>query len=62
MNAKHGLDFIRDSNWNPKNFTSINQIINYAVRNMPKELKELGFGVSTWVGNDYVRFSYGRKY
>ena len=61
MIAKHGIDFIRDSNWRPKEFSSLQSIINYAIRNMPKDLKALGFGVSTWVGNDYVRFSYGRK-
>jgi hypothetical protein len=61
MKAINGLDYIRDSNWKPKEFISIQSIINYAKRVMPRDLKEHNFQVATFVGDDYVRFSYGRK-
>jgi len=62
MKAINGLDYIRDSNWNPREFASVQAIIRYAIKVMPKDLKSLGFGVGIFQGNDYVRFSYGRKY
>lgn len=61
MKAINGLDYIRDSNWRPKEFISIQSVIRYATRTMPNDLKRLGFQVATYVGDDYVRFSYGRK-
>jgi hypothetical protein len=61
MKAMSGLDYIRDSNWKPKEFISVPSIINYATRTMPNDLKRLGFQVAICICNDYVRFSYGRK-
>ena len=61
MKVINGLDYIRDKNGKTKDFPTIQSIINYATRTMPKDLKRLGFQVATFVGNDYVRFSYGRK-
>jgi hypothetical protein len=61
MKVMHGLDFVRDANNNPKEFFTVQSVINYAKRHMPKELKAIGFGVGVWVGDDYIRYSYGRK-
>ena len=59
--VKHGNDFVVDKDWKPKLFSSIEAVINFANRTMPKDLKALGFGVGIWQGNEYIRFSYGRK-
>jgi hypothetical protein len=56
-----GCDFVRDANWQPKEFRSDASIIRYAKRTMPKDLKRLGFGVGLRHGPEYVRASYGRK-
>lgn len=61
MKAMHGNDFVMDKDWKPKQFSTVQSIINFATRNMPKDLKSLGFGVGIFHGDDYVRFSYGRK-
>jgi hypothetical protein len=61
MKLKMGLDFVRDANWQPKEFRSLAGIVQFAKRTMPDYLKRFGFGVALWVGTEYVRVSYGRK-
>jgi hypothetical protein len=61
MKAINGLDYIRDNNHKPKEFASLKAIIRYAYKVMPELEKKSGFSVATFIGDDYVRFSYGRK-
>lgn len=61
MKAKNGIDYIRDNNHKPKEFASIEAITRYAYKVMPELEKKFKFHVATFVGDDYVRFTYARK-
>ena len=55
-----GLDFVRDSNWNPivrdrKGAEAVGR------KSIPADLKAMGFGVSVFEADDYYRISFGRK-
>jgi len=61
VKLKMGCDFVRDGNWQPREFKSDAGIVRYVLRAMPEYLKRLGFGVALWHGPEYVQASYGRK-
>jgi hypothetical protein len=55
-----GLDFARDAEWQPILRTREGAMA-YGRREMPPDLKKLGFGVAVWEGEDYFRISYGKE-
>lgn len=57
--VKHGLDYVRDANWNPHRMTR-ETLMRYGKRTMPSDLKRLGFSVAVCDCGDYYRMSYGR--
>ena len=45
MKLLNGLDFVRDSKWEPVEFSSVEECEEYGREHMPKDLEACGFAV-----------------